>query len=112
MTLPKTVTIGPFKCSVVCTEYAIEKASLEEGVELDGQWQPRSQVIVIRPGMAADQEAETLVHEVLHGLMEMIGAELEVPLEIDREGLVTKLSPVLLDTLRRNPQMVRYLVGQ
>lgn len=107
MTLPKLINVGPFKCTVVRTEEAIQKASLEAGVELDGQWQARSLTIVIRPDLAADLEAETLVHEVLHVLFAIAGVEDDAG---EQEAIVTRLSPLLLDTLRRNPLMVRYLL--
>lgn len=51
--------------------------------------------------------AQTLLHEVLHAVWVF------TPLPTKREeDVVTALSPILLDVLRRNPEVVAFLVGE
>lgn len=48
-----------------------------------------------------DQLADTFLHENLHAMLRLVQA--------DDEDLVFRLTPVLLDWLRRNPKAVQYL---
>jgi hypothetical protein len=50
--------------------------------------------------------AVTLLHEVVHAIFKIAGLPNE-----KEEDTVTRLSPLLLDTLRRNPDLVAYLLG-
>ena len=64
---------------------------------------------MLRPDQGADQKADTLLHEVLHAIWE------QTPLRSresdEQEEVVVALAAPLLDTLRRNPRLVEYLIG-
>lgn len=54
--------------------------------------------------------AETLLHEILHCVTESAGINAELG-EAEEEKLVRRVAPLLLDVLRRNPDLVAYLTG-
>jgi hypothetical protein len=60
------------------------------------------QRLAVLEGQGQHQERDTVVHEVLHLVSRMSAFPL-------KERQVTALSPVLLDVLRRNPELVAYL---
>lgn len=66
------------------------------------------QRILIAERLAERQERDTLLHEVLHGLFGLVGL---ISDDSEEERIVGTLTPLLLDTLRRNPQLVEYLVA-
>ena len=39
----------------------------------DGYCSPRRQLIVLREGMCEDREAQTFLHEVIHGIFDQLG---------------------------------------
>lgn len=52
-----------------------------------------------------------MLHEVLHAcLYQTCLREMEVWGKNHEEAIVVALAPILLDTLRRNPKLVAYLV--
>jgi hypothetical protein len=61
------------------------------------------QRLMLRDGMAGQQERDTLLHELLHACGQVVGHELE-------EHEVAALTPVLLGVLRSNPDVVTYLM--
>ena len=58
--------------------------------------------LLIRPGQSATRERETVMHEVLHAIWDLAG--------LSDENIVNRISPLLLDTLRRNPHLVDFLL--
>jgi hypothetical protein len=94
---PRVVRIGPHR-------YAIRSERIE-GDDTFGDCSPGACLIRIDPRQTASQRRDTLVHELLHALCSLTGLNEKV----DEEDLVLRLSPALLDLLRRNPALVRYL---
>jgi hypothetical protein len=73
-------------------------------------------VIVVDPAMSASKTRETVMHETLHTLMELVGVSKGGKFALladqdDEERLVTALAPWLLDTLRRNPALATFLLA-
>lgn len=65
-------------------------------------------LIRVRPGMPADLERETLMHEVLHACYRTAGIDSTIARE---EQIVSGVSPFLLDALRRSPDLAAYLLA-
>lgn len=65
------------------------------------------QAIYLRAGLGDDQLRDTFLHEVIHGCLRVMGVELD---DENEERVAAALGPVLLDVLRRNGELVRYLV--
>lgn len=57
-----------------------------------------------------DNERETLLHEALHAVLDSINVR-DMLSPKQEEQLVSRLSPPLLDMLRRNPEFTGYLVA-
>lgn len=108
--LPDTIQVGPWRCTVVVDLAAITAACADHKMDLDGQFDSRNLTITVRPDLPPDMEAETVTHELLHALTAMTGINSDLDADAE-EALVTRLSPALLDTLRRNPDLTRYLLG-
>lgn len=60
-------------------------------------------------GLAADEQAESLLHEALHGIFRKAGFDTELA---EHEELVNRVSPILLQFLRANPRVYTYLTGK
>lgn len=67
--------------------------------------------IVIDPDQPMDRLRETVLHEILHGVLHLAGyGNAEADHEL-YEQLVSRIAPVLLDTLRRSPNAVRFMLA-
>lgn len=104
--IPKHVTVGPFRFTVTLDENACLRDSVNQGESAHnfGLMLPLQQKIVVNPVQGDDMKRDTILHEVLHAIL--MGAGLEDELE---ERIVSTISPALLDTLQRNPDLVTFL---
>jgi hypothetical protein len=99
--LPRVIQIGPFGYTVNVDE------SLPKHDTCYGHIDMRKQIIYLAPDQVHDQMCDTTLHETLHALFRMMG-------RTDTggdEAIIGPLSPLLLDTLRRNPALVAFLMG-
>jgi len=101
---PSSVQVGPYKYRVIVSKMAIIKANADAKDSRVGESDHSKQIITIDPKLGPDQLVETLLHEVLHAVNQVGGRFLD-------EDDVLRLSPLLLDTLRRNPELVEYLLN-
>ena len=106
-TPPDTVQVGPYTVTLVEDQAAIDRRSVEERGRLLGHYDECTTTITLAPDLTPDIRAETILHELLHAITAMTGLANE--LEDDDEKIVRRLSPALLDMLRRNPALVEYL---
>lgn len=67
------------------------------------------QVISVRAGMAASEEANTLLHECLHAIFYAYG--ISMPHE-QEEAVVNTVANGLCELIKRNPELVEYLVDR
>jgi hypothetical protein len=100
--VPKVVRVGGLRYRVVVEEEMVS----EEGVEILGQHDYGR--LQLRLSLAADPEVRPFVlfHEVLHACIAVSGGDSH-----QEEALVSGLAHVLLQVLRENPDLVRYLLG-
>jgi len=101
--LPDHVLIGPYRYSIHLTQQVKPKA---EG--RIGRIMFRKLRIEISNRVSVGRQQETLLHEILHGLWETVG--LPDGEKTSDESVIKSLSPILLDTLRRNPDVLAYLL--
>lgn len=102
---PRHVDIGPYRYRVVVDGAAIDRKSVEFEHALDGKFDGHNQTLTISPALGFDGVRDTLLHEILHGVL--------VPLELNEtkeERVVLFLAPALLDLLRRNGDLVAFLL--
>ena len=97
--IPKTVRVG-------CYMFRVEVAEFEDA-EADGTFghmNPISQKIRLRPGMTAQNLANTFIHEVLHGIYFYLG----VAEDNGEEEFVTKGANGLCAFWQDNPKAVAW----
>lgn len=104
--LPSRVQIGPFIYTVTEDESAYNKKSVDEGAALWGHIAYGKSEITVNPDQGAGHKRMSLLHEVLHGVWHLH----DVKHESDEE-LLRSMTASLLDTLRRNPDLVAYLLA-
>jgi hypothetical protein len=103
---PRNVKIGPFKYAL---RWSVRVPEQEHG-PLYGYCDNDEQIIYCRrTGVHHDQIADTLMHEILHAALHVGRTNLT---ENQEEKVVAALAPLLLDILRRNPQVLAYLQEQ
>jgi len=105
---PVGVRVGPHQYRLVFDQAAMNAASAEHGERLVGRCDTEGLVIVVDPKLAPSQSAETLVHEVLHACMDLIGATEDINSDIE-ERLVRRLAPVVAQVLAANPKLVGWV---
>lgn len=105
MTLPAEVEIGPFTYEVSTDEDDIDDLAPSAFGAID----PVQLLIALEPGQDIGQMRDSLLHEVLHGACFVASLDQDTDLEI-LEDVIRRVSPVLLDVIRRNPLLVSFLI--
>lgn len=100
---PASIQIGPLRYSVEMNQRVADAASAWGRIEF------KSQTIALDPDQASDHMAITLLHEVLHGCWHHANIEAHGG---DQEKEITALAPTLLDVMRRNPELVAFLMDE
>lgn len=96
--MPALIQIGPYL-------YSVELVEFEDPSRL-GDIRYGQERIRISRDSAPNQQRDSLLHEVIHGCFQVSGCS-----EQDwNEQATSVLTTVLLDTLRRNPALVDYLM--
>ena len=104
--LPTHVQVGAFLYSLAVNQAAIN----EINPTAFGRTRNKEQSIVLSEGQGPDQQADTVLHETLHACF-MVAGMSERMTDTLAEETIRTLSPLLLDVLRRNPELVAYLLG-
>lgn len=108
---PKVVRVGPLRYEIAFDQPALDRSAVTDGGdERDGEVDYDRGRIHVSPKLFPELQVETVFHEVLHTVTDQTGLRAELGEETD-EKVVRRISPLLLDTLRRNPTLLRYLVG-
>jgi hypothetical protein len=100
MSLPKKLKIN-FRTYDVSK---IDNLKNDRGERLWGLHKPVDSKILLDLGLRPDQEASTLMHEVLHALIDMYDLKLE-----DEERICECLANGLTCLFQDNPKLVKYI---
>ena len=102
--LPETLDVGPHV-------YAVrqQKRVGDGSADLDGEISFVKMTISILRQNCASKKREVLLHEVMHGICRNADLDREWGQE-KLENYVFRITPLLLDVLRRNPQLIAFLV--
>ena len=106
--LPLSVEVGPFRYKIVLLECGITH---EDGSDCQGLTDHDNQKIILDQSLDHEMLVETFFHEILHAVFSAVGLDFEFG-EKKEERYVRSISPILLDTLRRNPLVAQYLLSQ
>jgi hypothetical protein len=71
-----------------------------------GEWYARTGSIGYDPSQNLPVLRETILHEMLHCIFEHTGVDPD-----EHETLIRSISPLLLHTIRENPNLIRWLVA-
>jgi predicted SprT family Zn-dependent metalloprotease len=95
----------------VVDEAAINKECVEARDSRFGSHDPATQTITLDPKMGPDFMAEVLLHEITHILLYHGGTDEDLEKE-QLERICNAVSAGLLDCLRRNPALVKYIADK
>ncbi len=105
--LPRSIQIGPLPYRVDGTPEGITRVKAETAdVYIAGYIDYRKLIITVDTQLPYERTAEAVMHEVLHGVLHCAGVNWLIK---EDEHFVRMVTPMLLDTLRRNPDLVTYL---
>jgi hypothetical protein len=80
---PKNVKVGPYNYRVFCDHARIARARLEHESGRIGQCDFHSLEIFVDPDAARDMRDETLIHEMLHAILDITRPFDEEHLELE-----------------------------
>ena len=104
-TLPSSIHVGPHRFAVTDDETAYNRKTVEDGAKTWGFIEYGGLQIILEPHQAEAHKRTALLHEVLHAVEDL--SDWEHP---DTETFVRRIAAPLLDVLRRNPELVAYLI--
>jgi hypothetical protein len=107
--VPASVIVGPYRYTISVDHEAMERliSRGEAGGGNAGTVNHHKLQITIDGDMAASMIADTLLHEIMHCCYRVSGLSRG---KVTEEKAIEHMTPVLLDTLRRNPAVARYLL--
>ena len=105
----KTVQIGYSDIDLKVQAPEFKKANM---TDCYGQYTQRENIIEIQPGLSDIDEANTLIHEIIHAcvyITSLITDGQPLSTDNDEEVVVNSLSNHLIQVLRDNKWLLRYL---
>lgn len=106
--MPERIQIGPFAFGVSGDPKAIAEARRNGEDGRLGETDPVKLTIVIDTDLPSGQIRDSVLHETLHAVVYTAG---KWEKGIAEEQAIARFCPLLLDTLRRNPALVAYLMA-
>ena len=106
MKIPDSVQVGPICYTVAHSQQAMDAYNAKHHEDCVGSAEHSAAVITLADAPSHDNKADTLLHEVLHAVLSVYNLRDKTA----DEHFVALLATTLLDTLRRNPALVAYLV--
>lgn len=107
---PARVRVGPHIYRISTDPSVLRHYEREVDHELDGYCDHANLTIAIKRPLEHTQQADTVLHEVLHAICSQTGITHDTGGD-DEERLIQRLAPALLAVLRSNPSLVDYLTG-
>lgn len=100
---PSAVMIGPHRYTLTLAHS--RPVRLSDGAEPSvGECDTKHCVITIDPDQSPTQLRDSVIHEILHGCMSLIGVTEDPGIDRDtEERIVLRLAPVLLQLVRQRP---------
>lgn len=107
--MPKQITVGALTYTVVCDAASYAQSVVDHNEQVWGRVDPSKVQILLDPKQHDQHKAMALLHEVLHACWHVTD-----PLDPNNaeEFAIRTLTGPLLDVLRRNPDLVAYLLAE
>lgn len=111
--LPKHVFVGSRRYRLAHDLVALNVEAVRIGAKdgLYGYADNVAMTIYLDPQSGPARSRDTVVHELLHALMDFSGLDKTLGPD-DEEEVALRLAPVLLDLLRANRKLVAYLTAE
>ena len=103
--MPSVVRIGIHDYAVSHDDVVLA----DDNLNMLGMCLGDSLSIFVKGEMPLSKEQEVLLHETLHGVVDQAGLDFDHRASVC-EAFVNRMTPLLLDTLRRNPALLEYLL--
>lgn len=105
---PTKVVVGPHPYRIVYSDSRVVRLS-DDTDSSYGECDTKQALITIDPGQSSTMIRDTVIHEILHAAMSLIGVGEDPGIDRDaEERIVLRLSPVLLQ-LVRDKRLVAWL---
>jgi Zn-dependent peptidase ImmA (M78 family) len=109
---PATVEVGSLTFRIHASKAAWDKVASEiDDYSMYGVCFKQTCDIYLRPDVDVSLQRETLMHELMHAVEASTGYMLESQ-RIQTHDFVKDTAPVVLDMLRRNPDLRAYLFAR
>ena len=107
MALPEKVTIGPLVFRVTDDTAEHNQGVVEDLHDTYGRIRYSKGLIILDPNQTDAHKRITLLHEIMHGCWHLGDRSHK-----NDEKAIRSLTAPLLDVLRRNPDLVAYLLAE
>lgn len=105
MKLPEQITVAGLRYSLSTDPDEIARTGQKERSTLQGHCDRQAQRILLSTDAHDQSVAETVVHEVLHAITQIVGLADEWD-EATEESVVNRLAPPLAQTIGANPDLM------
>lgn len=97
------------KVDILGINYQIKEENvIDENIDCLGLIEYKKQLITIKQGLKEDIRKETIIHEIIHGILEHSGrADLQ-----KKEDLINGLSNSIYQVFSRNKELTTYLFSK
>lgn len=107
--IPREIQVGPLACKVIVSAKAIAEAQKEAGsTGVYGRFYWRTLEIHIDPDVTPHHQRDALLHETRHAIWHLL--RMDDDRKYLEEDVISRETPMLVDVLRRNPQLVAFLL--
>lgn len=110
--IPTHVFVGPYRIEIKLVPdpsvHLKDSSSHAADSDLYGMLKLRDEAMYISETLSTNSMADTILHETLHAMWAAVGGWGN---DVPEEQVVAGFTTILLDTLRRNPELIDYLVN-
>jgi hypothetical protein len=113
MARPESVQIGPIRYRITDREddwHAWEKDGNRQQRKMAGAAWNTKALILVNADDDVQQQRVTVLHEIIHALVDMFTSYKQPKDKETEEGWIGTIDAGLLDVLRRNPNLVTWLL--
>lgn len=110
MELPRFIDLGPYHYKIICDELTRLRTQEKILTAVLGHTDHDKLEIIINNNQPPSLSRETLFHESLHVVTEITGLRYSWG-ATKSERFIRRLSPMMLELMRRNPDVVAYLMS-
>lgn len=105
--MPERIQVGPFAFTVTWAALDVAKMRHDRADGRLAQTDTSNLKITIDADLPPGQVRDSVLHEALHAIVYTAGGWSK---NLSEEDAISRFGSLLLDTLRRNPQLVAFLI--